>query len=132
MRKEYYSRAGNLCMSVTKPKLVTLDNGERQMLGEKMVEFRPLTEGKWGHYVTEDKEIQDYLDLHIERLKRLGQVSDIITPEEWRKTITPKGTRIAELEAEIEKMRGLSEKNKVAAVVKDQAKHGYGPLARGR
>ncbi len=103
-RKTYYSKTAALQIFAFKGKLATMADGAKFREGQKPIEFTPMSRGannSYGWFVTDDPEIQEYLD---NRIKELG---DIMDAQEFGKLIAlpqhpeDKDRRILELQNQL-------------------------------
>ena len=112
-------------------------DGHKKVIGEKMVEFRPMGLGTpnpdnpkeqlppYGYFSTSDPEVIAHLDAHRQALLDAGARSDILTPEEYHNEVVPKTKQIGEL-----KRRLMETETKLAAVLANQGKLGRKPAGR--
>lgn len=99
--KEYYSTRRALKIQVNSGK-PTYDQGGAYVgrIGYKEAAFNPL--GDFGHLVTNDPEVQAYLDNQI-----ANGNTEIFGPEEFNRRITPPEVRAQQAMDEVERLRKL-------------------------
>lgn len=120
--KEYYSSRRALAIQVNPGKPTFNPSGAFvAVIGHKEAQFNPL--GDYGHLVTNDPEVQAYLDSEI-----ANGNTEIFGPAEYNRRITPAEVRarqamdeVAALRAQLENnMRELSRKNDLLEKMQQQ------------
>lgn len=100
----FYSTAANLVIQIRPPRAV-LQDGTRILTGDKIVQFAPMGDDKYGRLLTADKEV-------IEALEGNPMV---LSPEQYNDLTTPAEKK---LEIEVnEKMRLITQNNELVSIV---------------
>jgi hypothetical protein len=95
------SNVENRRFSAMKGELVTMADGTKARVGEKIIEFQPMGQDRYGRYTTSDQQVIDYLEW------RRANIGDIMTAEEYAKEVTPKEIQISDLQRKLDQANSL-------------------------